>query len=114
MHLSAYDLECIEKAKKMIDRDISRHFSIFSVAESVGMGATKLKTGFKQMYGCGLFAYLQQQRMERAAALLENTDKSIKEISKIAGFRYRSNFITAFTAYHGMPPGRYRKMHLDE
>jgi AraC-like DNA-binding protein len=114
MPFSAYDIECIEKAKKMIDTDIRRHLSICSVAESVGMGATKLKTGFKQMYGLGLFAYLQQQRMDKAATLLTDTDKTIKEISKIAGFRYRSNFITAFTAYHGMPPGRYRKKHLDE
>ena len=114
MHFSAYEIECIEKAKKIIDTDISRHLSIFSLAESVGMGATKLKTGFKQMYGLGLFAYLRQQRMKRAAELLGNTDKTIKEISKIAGFRYRSNFITAFTCYYGMPPGRYRKKHLDE
>jgi len=114
MPFSAYDIECIEKAKKMIDTDISRHFSIFSVAESVGIGATKLKTGFRQMYGRGLFTYLREQRMHRAVTLLTDTNKTIKEISKITGFRYRSNFITSFSSFYGMPPGKYRKQHLEE
>ena len=109
MSFSTYDIECIEKAKKVIDADISRHFSIASLAETAGIGATRLKRGFKQLYGLGLFAYLQQQRMLQAAALLTDTDKTIKEITRITGFRYRSNFITAFSSYYGTPPGKYRK-----
>ncbi len=114
MHFSAYEIECIEKAKKIIDSDISRHFSIFAIAASVSMGATKLKSGFKQMYGVAPFTYLREQRMQRATTLLTGTNKTIKEISKITGFKYRSNFITSFSSFYGMPPGRYRKKHLEE
>lgn len=111
MNFSAYEIECIEKSKKIINSDISRHFSIFAIAASVGMGATKLKKGFKDLYGMGLFAYLRQQRMLQAAALLVTTHKTIKEIARNIGFRYRGNFITAFSSYYGISPARYRKLH---
>jgi AraC-like DNA-binding protein len=104
-------LNVFKKAKKVIDTDISRHFSIASLAETSGIGATGLKRGFKQLYGLGLFAYLQKQRMLQAAALLTDTDKTIKQITRLTGFRDRSNFTTAFSSYYGTPPGRYRKQH---
>jgi AraC-like DNA-binding protein len=108
MPLSAYDMECLQKAKAFIDKDISRHFAIQEIAESAGIGSTKLKKGFKQQYGLGLFAYLRKQRMEMAAILLSTTNKTIKQIAKTTGFHYTSNFSSAFKAYYKKSPARYR------
>lgn len=108
MTLSVYDMECVQKAKSLIDRDISRHFSIQAIAASAGLGATKLKKGFKQEYGLGLFAYLRKQRMEMAATLLITSNKTIKQIAKTTGFHYTSNFTTSFIKFHMQSPAQYR------
>ncbi|MGG9964085.1 helix-turn-helix domain-containing protein [Ferruginibacter sp. SUN106] len=109
MLLSEYDTECLAQAKKLIDADLSVHYSIATIAHSTGLGATKLKTGFKAAYGYSLFAYLRMQRMKKAAELLSDSRKTIKQIAKATGFRYMNNFIRAFSANYSVSPAAYRK-----
>lgn len=108
MEFTDYDIECIKRAKSIIDADTSRHYSIEFIAEKIGIGKTKLKIGFKKYFRMGLFTYLREQRMIKAAELLVHSNRTIKEIAKATGFKYYSNFISAFTTYHGLPPSRYR------
>ena len=109
MDITDYDMECIAKAKALIDADTSIHYSIDHIASVAGIGATKLKKGFKKQYQSSLFAYLRTQRMIKAAALLTTTNKTIKQIAKATGFHYTSNFTTAFTTYYKLSPGSYRQ-----
>jgi transcriptional regulator GlxA family with amidase domain len=108
MLLSEYDMECLQKAKALIEKDLARHYSIAQLALHCGMGATKLKLAFKQQYGHALFAYLRRQRMLQAAALLLHSSHTIKQIARTTGFRYTTNFSAAFTAFYKMPPATYR------
>lgn len=107
--MTTYDIECIENAKKIIDADISRHFTIFDIAQQVTLGSTKLKEAFKQHYGKGLYTYLKEARMKKAMELITATQKPFKEIARDVGFKHYNNFITAFTKYHGCSPGQIRK-----
>lgn len=109
MRLTIYDIECIENAKKIIDADISRHFTISDIAQQVTLGSTKLKETFKKHYGKGLYTYLKEARMKKAMELITATQKPFKEIARDVGFKHYNNFITAFTKYHGCSPGRARK-----
>lgn len=110
MSFTDYDIECIKKAKSIIDADTSKHYSIETLAEKVSLGKTKLKMGFRLKFKMGLFAYLREQRMIKAAELLSDSNKTIKQISKATGYKYYSNFLSAFTSYHGIPPSKYRKL----
>lgn len=94
----------------MIDADISRHYSIEFIAEKIGIGKTKLKKGFREYFETGIFGYLRTQRMIKAVELLIHSDKPIKTIAKVSGFKYYSNFSSAFKRFHGLPPGKYRKL----
>jgi AraC-like DNA-binding protein len=114
MPLSEYDIECIEKAKTLIDADLSVHYSITHIASVTGIGSTKLKKGFKETYGSSLYAYLREQRMKKAAELLENTHKTIKQVAKATGFHYTSNFANSFTVHHKLTPAAYRRMHREK
>ncbi len=109
MALSTYDMECLQKAKALIEKDLSRHFTISEIAAVSGIGATKLKQGFKKQFGYPIFVYLRRQRMQYAASLLKNTNKTIKQIAKATGFLYTSNFTTAFTSFHHISPALYRQ-----
>lgn len=109
MQLAAHDIACITQAKDIIDKDSSIHYSIDQIAQKVGLGATKLKAGFKFKYGMGPYAYLQQQRMQKALIMLKDTDKTIKQIAKATGFKHTTNFITAFKKRFGNSPGKIKK-----
>jgi len=47
----------------------------------------------------------------KAKQLLLETGKTIKQIAKETGFRHSNNFTKAFSAYYGIAPNRYRKLH---
>lgn len=110
MSFTDYDIECFKKAKFIIDADTSVHYSIEILSEKIGIGKTKLKIGFKKYFKMGLFTYLREQRMLKASELLMYSNKTIKEISKATGYKYYSNFLLAFKAYHGLPPSKYRNL----
>ena len=110
MLLTEYDIECLKQARAIIDRNNSQHHHIGDIAHSVGMGATKLKAGFKQYYGSGLYTYLRAQRMLLALQLLQDPNKTIKTIAKAAGFTYTSNFTSAFKKRFGITPGKKRRL----
>ena len=108
MLFTDYDIECIKNAKQIIDAHLEKHYSIDSLAVKVNIGTTKLKSGFRKYYHLGLFTYLRKQRMIKAAELIVETDKTIKQIARLTGFKYSSNFTKAFVSHHGLTPARYR------
>ena len=107
--LNECDIECIQKAMAIIINDLASHQNIELIARKVNLGTSKLKMGFKLYYGMGLYSFLKKQRMTKAAALVAGTYQTIKQISQHTGFKYTSNFSKAFTAYHGLTPGAYRR-----
>ena len=109
LQLSEYDIECLNKARALIDADLSVHCTIAAIAQKTGMGATRLKQLFKGYFGSPLFTYMHRQRMQRAKQLIEDTNITIKAIAKKTGYRHSRNFITAFTRYHDITPGELRK-----
>jgi len=109
-----YDIECIKRAKSIIDADISRHINIATIAQKSGIGETKLKRGFKEYYGSSPFTYLREQRMIKAGQLILETNKTIKQIAKATGFTYSNNFTTAFSSYYHVSPRRYRHLYSSE
>jgi len=108
-----YDIECIKNAKQIIDAHLERHYRIEFLAYKVNIGRTKLKSGFQRYYCLGLFSYLRKQRMIKAAELIVETDKTIKQIATLTGFKYASNFSKAFVTFHGLTPGKYREYFLN-
>lgn len=109
MQLREYDRECIQKAKEIIDANFRNHHPIGEIATMAGISSTRLKAGFKQMYGKGLYGYLHEGALLKAQSLLQYTDKTIKEISRTVGYRYPNNFGSAFKKQFGMTPAKWRR-----
>lgn len=109
LNLSTYDIECLEKARQLIEADLSQHISIADLSQKVALGTTKLKNGFAQQYGTPIYSYLRIKRMLRAVELLTDTDKTVKEIARLTGFKHKNNFTSAFKRYHGYTPRNLRK-----
>ena len=62
------------------------------MAKAVGSNPTKLQQNFKMVYGTTVNGYTKNARLERAAELLNLTDKSISEIVKEVGLINRGYF----------------------
>ncbi len=107
-----YSLEYLERihaAKNYIDSNLLRHNTIHQIARKVGLNEIKLKRGFKEVFGKGLYGYRKQERLKIAKAALEQTTKPIKEISKSTGYKSSNNFSIAFKKLFGISPSQIRK-----
>jgi AraC-like DNA-binding protein len=102
-------IEAVQAAKEFIDTHLPHHFSITQIARRAGLNEQILKAGFKEIYGLGLYSYLQQQVLNIAKKQLEETNKSAKEIAFEAGYKNANNFSAAFKKKFGKAPLEWRK-----
>ncbi|HVU56037.1 MAG TPA: AraC family transcriptional regulator [Puia sp.] len=104
-----YEMDSIQAARDMIRKNIRYHFVIREIAQKVGMNEFKLKNGFRELFGNGVYEYLRSERMQVARQLLNDSGRSIKEIASLTGYRSVNSFIKAFKKMYGVTPGDFRK-----
>ncbi|HEX7904694.1 MAG TPA: AraC family transcriptional regulator [Chitinophagaceae bacterium] len=109
MGLSDYDIIYINAAKELIEKHLDRHYTIPEIAKEIGTNESKLKKGFKQKFGMGIFEFLTNVRMEKARSLLAEDRKSLKQIARHVGYKHISNFITAFEKKYNQSPTDFKK-----
>ena len=63
---------------------------------------------FRRAFGETPHQYLLTRRLERAAALLRNTDRSVAEICARVGLQSVGSFTTSFKRTYGVTPTAYR------
>ncbi len=66
------------------------------------------KRDFQKLYSSAPRAWINQQRLEHAKLLLENTDKPVTEVSQECGFNSTSHFIRLYKAAFHITPGSVR------
>ncbi len=106
--LSPADEERIKYAAVLIRENLDSPFTIMELARKLGINQTKLKSGFKSIFGSTVFGYLQETRMEMARKHLLDTNLTIQQISTLSGYKSISNFSTAFKQTYGYSPNRLR------
>jgi AraC family transcriptional activator of pyochelin receptor len=102
------EIDGIHAAREMIRNNIRRHYAIPEIAKRIGINEFKLKTGFRELFGQGIYGYLQSERMQEGARMLTETRLSIKVIADKIGYRSVNSFIKAFRKTFGTTPGQYR------
>ncbi|MHB1936660.1 MAG: helix-turn-helix domain-containing protein [Acidobacteriaceae bacterium] len=78
-------------------------------ARLCGMSESHFMSFFKRVTGLSFMKYLNQYRVERAQALLANTDEPMTSISHEIGFCDQSYFGMVFRRVVGMTPAAYRR-----
>ncbi|HLP37721.1 AraC family transcriptional regulator [Lacibacter sp.] len=107
--LTAYDKERIEEARMLMLNSPEEYESVIALARKVNINDFKLKKGFRQLYGCSVFDYLQQVRMEKAKILLEETIIPVADIAYMSGYNDPPNFTAAFKRHYNLTPMDIRK-----
>ena len=104
--------ETVEIVREIHDRlleNMDRKITIDELSKQYHMNPTTLKAAFKAVYGTSLAAHIKEHRMEQAARLLRETDRSVAEIAQAVGYDSQSKFTAAFKAFFGALPREYRK-----
>jgi AraC-like DNA-binding protein len=98
----------LTRAKDLVDRRYADALGVDDLARTAGLSRAHFSREFRRHFGESPHAYLLTRRLERAAALLRTTDRSVAEICFAVGLTSVGSFTTSFTRTFGIPPTRYR------
>jgi AraC-like DNA-binding protein len=99
------------RAKDLIDRRYRDPLDVVTLAEAAHLSRAHFSREFRRAFGEPPHQYLLTRRMERAAALLRNTDRSVADICLTVGLRSVGSFTTSFGRTFGKSPTAYRAAH---
>lgn len=101
--------EVVRIIKEYIDRNYNQNIRISMFTGKYFFSKEYLSKLFKSKYGCGIYTYVQEVRMQRAKDLLLNPDIKVQNISERLGYADNNYFSKAFKNYYGMSPSQFRK-----
>jgi len=99
------------KARDLADARYFEPLSVDDLARAASMSRAHFSRAFRGAFGESPHAYLLTRRLERAAALLRTTDRSVTDICFAVGLQSVGSFTTSFTRTYGMSPTAYRAAH---
>lgn len=99
------------RAKDLIDARYREPLDVATLARAARLSQAHFSREFRRAFGETPHRYLLTRRLERAAALLRHTDRSVTEICLAVGLRSVGSFTTSFTRAYGVPPTAYRAAH---
>lgn len=105
---AAHDDEPIQRAQKWLAVHYREVVDVDSLAAKVGMSPRNFARRFKAATGDTALAYLHRLRIDRARRQLENSPRSIHEISEEVGYEDIAFFRMLFRRYTGTSPREYR------
>jgi AraC-like DNA-binding protein len=96
------------RAKDLADARYFEPLRVSDLAGAAGLSRAHFSREFRRAYGESPHAYLLTRRLERAATLLRQTDRSVAEICFAVGLQSVGSFTTSFTRAYGITPTAYR------
>jgi len=99
----------LRKAERFIWENYTRKLSLKEVAGASGLSAPYFSTVFRDEMGENFLNYLNRIRVERASAMLKETNLSFSGISSACGFEDNAWFSKIFKNYTGISPRKYRE-----
>jgi transcriptional regulator GlxA family with amidase domain len=97
------------RAKDLADARYFEPLGVDDLARAAGLSGAHFSRQFRRAFGESPHGYLLTRRLERAAALLRNTDRSVADICFSVGLRSVGSFTSSFTRTYGVAPNAYRR-----
>ena len=110
MMFTEKELDMFARASEILSTDFTSNLTISGLARLLGTNSTKLKSGFKLLYGMTIFNYRNRYRMMRAMELLVEQTQPISAVAHAVGDEHQASFTSAFKAHFGFAPKSTRQM----
>src|SRR6195256_3342078 len=92
------------RAKDLIDARYREQLDVPALARAARLSTAHFSREFRRSFGETPHQYLLTRRLERAAALLRNTDRTVTEICFAVGLASLGSFVTSFRRGYGAAP----------
>jgi AraC-like DNA-binding protein len=99
------------RAKDLVDARYREALDVPALARAARLSPAHFSREFRRAFGESPHQYLLTRRLERAAALLRNTDHSVSDICLRVGLSSVGSFTTSFGRAFGASPTAYRAAH---
>jgi AraC-like DNA-binding protein len=99
------------RAKDLADARYREPLDVGALARAAHLSRAHFSREFRRAFGEPPHKYLLTRRLERAAALLRNTDRTVADICLAVGLRSIGSFTTSFGRAYGLSPTAYRSAH---
>ncbi|HEX2070299.1 MAG TPA: helix-turn-helix transcriptional regulator [Thermoleophilaceae bacterium] len=96
------------RAKDLADARYFEALDVDDLARAAGLSRAHFSREFRRAFGESPHAYLLTRRLEHAADLLRNTDRSVADVCLSVGLQSIGSFTTSFTRTYGVSPTAYR------
>jgi len=96
------------RAKDLADARYYDPLTVADLAAAAGLSPAHFSREFRRAFGESPHQYVLTRRLERAAALLRNTDRSVTDICFAVGLGSLGSFTSSFRRVYGASPGDYR------
>jgi len=96
------------RAKDLADARYAEPLDVDDLAAAAGLSRAHFSREFRRAFGESPHAYLLTRRLERAAALLRTTDRSVADVCFSVGLQSVGSFTSSFTRTFGQSPTAYR------
>jgi AraC-like DNA-binding protein len=96
------------RAKDLADANYREPLDVPTLARAAYLSPAHFSREFRRAFGETPHQYLLTRRLERAAALLRTTDRSVADICLLVGLRSVGSFTTSFGQLFGLTPTAYR------
>jgi AraC-like DNA-binding protein len=96
------------RAKDLADARFAEPLTVADLAAAARLSPAHFSRTFRDAFGESPHAYLLTRRLERAAAMLRTTDRSVADICVSVGLSSVGSFTTSFTRVYGRTPTAYR------
>jgi AraC-like DNA-binding protein len=99
----------LEVVRRLLEQSPEKDYTLNELAQRAAMSPSSLRSKFRAAYGCSVFDYLRDCRLERARGyLLEGY--SVQQAAWMSGYQHATNFSTAFRRRYGFSPGDLLKL----
>lgn len=96
------------RARDLADARYFEPLGVEDMARAAGLSRAHFSREFRRAFGESPHAYLLTRRLERAAALLRTTDRSVADVCLSVGLQGIGSFTTSFKRAYGLTPTAYR------
>jgi AraC-like DNA-binding protein len=102
------ELRLLRIARDRMDREYAQPLDVSALARTAAMSPAHFSRRFRAAYSETPYSYLMTRRIERAKALLRNTDMNVTEVCMAVGCTSLGSFSAKFTELTGETPSAYR------